>query len=458
MLLTVQQVLDLAPDAASAAAGRKLATPGPWKSVGRDSQALWGECQGSALYQVRVEAGAATYKCSCPSRKFPCKHVLGLMLLAAGQQDAVPQSAPPQWVSDWLQKRADAAERKAAKAANATAGPQQAGEAQTVTATDRAPADKAKRTARRDSRIASGLDRLDLWLSDLAHNGMAGVETQPFSFWDGMARSLVDAQAPGLAARVRAMATMPGSGPDWPSSLAQQLGRLALLSHAYRRLEQLDPALQHDVRAMVGWTLDQAELEAVGQCLADQWLVLGQFVEEEERLRVQRSWLQGRASGRMALVLQFSAARAPFPEIVVPGTIIDADLLFYPGAWPQRARIAGRRGTPTPITGAVSGSNTAAEHLASIAEALRRQPFLERFGCVLTGFCPARTATGDWAVCDAGGAGLPLRRGEHWHLLALSGGGPIDVAGEWNGERLRPLGVMKAGRYMALPGDSCKPA
>jgi hypothetical protein len=443
MQLSVAQVLELAPDAASAAAGRKLALPHAWKNVGRDSATLWGECQGSALYQVRVDLGALSYKCSCPSRKFPCKHVLGLLLLAAAEAAEVCESDAPAWVVEWRTQRQAAAERKAAKAA-AHADDEAA-------APSRAPAAKGQRGARREERVAAGLERFDLWLSDLVRQGLAGVETQPFSFWDAMARNLVDAQAPGLAARVRALAGIPGSDPEWPTRLAEQLGRLALLSHAYRRLEHLDPGLQHDVRALIGWTVDQAELESVGQRVADRWFVLSQYVQDEDRLRVQRSWLQGGTSGRTALVLQFSAAGAPFPEVVVPGTTFEGDLLFYPGAWPQRARLTEQRNAAAPIGGGLPGVASVASFLATVSEALARQPFLERFACTLRDVTPLRSAAEAWWVCDAAGGALPLARGEHWRLLALSGGRPLDVTGEWDGATLRPLGAVDAGAYVGLP-------
>ena len=108
--LTVEQVLALAPDASAAAAGRKLSAPSPWKGLAGSSRAIWGECQGSALYQVRVDLADYVAKCSCPSRKFPCKHAIGLLLLA--RERAFPQSDEPDWVASWLAARASAATRK----------------------------------------------------------------------------------------------------------------------------------------------------------------------------------------------------------------------------------------------------------------------------------------------------------------------------------------------------------
>jgi hypothetical protein len=71
-------VISAAPDDASLAAARKLARPGPWSETGSNGDLVWGKCQGSGKtpYQVSVDTVAPAYRCSCPSRKFPCKHAL----------------------------------------------------------------------------------------------------------------------------------------------------------------------------------------------------------------------------------------------------------------------------------------------------------------------------------------------------------------------------------------------
>ena len=42
------------------------------------------------------------FKCTCPSRKFPCKHSLGLFLILAQQPAAMTETAPPAWTIEWL--------------------------------------------------------------------------------------------------------------------------------------------------------------------------------------------------------------------------------------------------------------------------------------------------------------------------------------------------------------------
>src|SRR5215213_8878166 len=115
--LTVEQILALAPDASSAKSGKGLATPRKWLSLGSNEQALWGECQGSGEnpYQAQIDLSEPAFRCTCPSRKFPCKHALGLFLLAQSQAAALTERTPPTWVSDWLASRAQKAQQRAEK-------------------------------------------------------------------------------------------------------------------------------------------------------------------------------------------------------------------------------------------------------------------------------------------------------------------------------------------------------
>jgi hypothetical protein len=59
-----------------------------------------------------------------------------------------------------------------------------------------------------------------------------------------------------------------------------------------------------------------------------------------------------------------------------------------------------------------------------------------------------------WWLRDATGAALRLGACDRWRLLALSGGQPIDLFGEWDGDELRPLSVHVERRLHPLGGPS----
>src|SRR5437870_5466593 len=120
---TVEQVLTLAPDASAQKGARSLATPRPWRATGfsdGDPPTLWGLCQGSGAnpYQACVDLAEPAYRCSCPSRKFPCKHAIGLLLLWSG--GGVAPAEPPAWVAQWQAARAERQQTAAVRATRST--------------------------------------------------------------------------------------------------------------------------------------------------------------------------------------------------------------------------------------------------------------------------------------------------------------------------------------------------
>jgi SWIM zinc finger len=423
MNLSVEQVLALAPDASSAAAGKKLATAAVWSDLGANEVAIWGECRGSALYQVRIDRADLAAKCSCPSRKLPCKHTIGLLVLAATTPAKLSDGNAPEWVSEWLLKRAGAAAKKGAKRQEAEAPPD--------------PEAQAKRAAKRQARVLEGIELLDLWLADLVRNGLAGIEAQGPTLWHKQAARLVDAQAPGLAARVRRLAELPGA-PGWEVRLLGELGRLTLLTHAFRRLDQLPMLLQKDVQGLVGYTLEREEVIAHGDIVRDHWHVLGMTEEQEDRLRVQRTWLAGIDSGRQALILQFSAANSPFAERFLPDSPVDADLAFWPSTSPLRALVRERRPSNLPRR-PIPTVDSIETFLRQWATALAANPWIDRVAFAGQNLLPRRSGDDRWFVEDRAGHRLPLRGNNGWRLLALSGGHAIRITGEWDGHSLLAL-------------------
>ncbi len=83
MLITIEQVHELAPGSASASAGNKQMALKNWPELGQTDAALWGKCQGSTVFRVKFDLSNLGYHGNCLSRKFPCKNVLGLLMLLA---------------------------------------------------------------------------------------------------------------------------------------------------------------------------------------------------------------------------------------------------------------------------------------------------------------------------------------------------------------------------------------
>ncbi|RSZ57997.1 SWIM zinc finger family protein [Massilia atriviolacea] len=440
MTLNADQILALAPDASSAKAGSQLAGPAKWGKLGRTDSAVWGECQGSGKvpYRTQIDLGEPAFKCSCPSRKFPCKHGIGLYLLLASHAALFAAGPAPQWVSDWLDGRQQRSEKKQQSAAEkAAATPEQAA-AQAAAA--------HKREEKRDNKVAAGIVELQTWLEDLAREGLSTVRARGPAFWNDIAARMVDAQAGGLAARLRRASGMCFDTrlPDWETRLARELASLYLLGSACRRLPDLAPPLQSDVRALVGWTVSQEDVLAQAG-VQDRWQVLAQHTSDSERVRARTSWLRGTRSGRWATIMHYAAGTQGYDKVLAPATEFDGELCFYPSAYPLRALIR-QQDAFAPLDTTPAPAPTLDAALAAYADALARNPFLDRFPLLLDAVVPRAGAAPHLEGAD--GRIVPLHAGfRHlWPLLALSGGHPLTVMAEWDGDAVIPLSVFTEGR------------
>ena len=428
--VTSQQVLALAPDDSSVKAARSLATPKPWSHVGQNDRSIWGACQGSGKdpYLTQVDWEGPAFKCSCPSRKFPCKHGLALLLLLAEQPALFSNQQEPDWVKAWIASRQQKEGSKASREA--------------------APVDevaKAKRQERRSARVSEGMDLLELWLRDLVQQGLSSAPGKHFAFWDQAAARLVDAQAPGTARWVRELGSIAVSGSDWSDRMLRAIGRLVLLIQAHRRIDELPQHTQMDVRAAIGLPMAQDEVLAQPP-MRDRWLIVGQRVQQEDRIRTQRTWLVGQNTNQKALILEFAAGNAGFETSYVPGSSIDASLCFFPGAVPLRALIKQIHANPekTPELFGAAGID---QNCSLASETLSQNPWIETQLLLLKSVIPL-AAPHQWLIADQQQAALPCRT--NYPLLAFSAGSPVDLAGEWDGVALRPLGAFAGGRYIPL--------
>lgn len=483
MSLSPEQILALAPDPASAKAGSAQASASYWSGLGTNAQAMWGLCQGSGKepYRTQIELAGPAFKCSCPSRKFPCKHGLGLYLLFAKQPAMFGTYEPPEWVSEWLQSREHRSEKKAAKAEEA-AQQQAALSPEQLAARELA---QQKRQDKRAQNVAQGIELLDTWLQDLAREGLAGLKSKPASGWEAMAARMVDAQAPGLANRIRKASILAygNSGPHWEIPVARELAQLALISQCHARLGQLAAPLQADIRSAIGWVT--AQEEALAQApLADRWQVCGSQTVQDERISRRTIYLRGQNTGRWGMLLQFAAGGQTLPAPMLPASHYQGSLHFYPSATPLRALFGDdvqADAAPMPqlqtaeMPDSVSHSQQNPQHapatsmphvkadenrvagqakvdpfesaLQEYASLLGMNPLLDTWPMLLPGVIPqvqpasVTSAASAFALRTGDGNIVPIAPEfpQGWLLLALTGGQAATVFGLWNGVNLLPL-------------------
>ena len=433
MNFTETQILALAPDESSKKAGKDLANPSKWVSKGVNEIAMWGECQGSGSkpYQTQIDLTNIAFKCSCPSRKFPCKHGLGLFLLYSRQPTIFMASEMPAWVNEWISKRAQKEENKNEK--------------------EDKPIDEAaqaKRLENREKKVADGMDELLLWVKDIIRNGILNIPGKSPGFWEQMAKRMIDAQAPGLAGMVKALSQINFYKEAWQTVFLEQLLNIYLLISAYKNKETLSEAFIADIKGRIGFTQNQDTLkEQTG--VTDTWLVLAKQVSDEDNLTVEKYWLYGTATGKPALILQFIIRGQGGQLSLTPGMYIEAELVYYPAVVPLRALIKRQL-----TTNAVLPKNiiTGWKEISNIETGIYVQiPFDTINPYVIKELTPVFYDK-TWWLADTNNNMVQVneRFSNIWKLLALSGGQPATMAVLGKENVYEPIGVWDNETYKSL--------
>lgn len=449
----------LAPDQASLGAASKLTKRSNWARLEQNEAKalLWGECQGSGAnpYRVVVDANDHGYKCTCPSRKFPCKHSLALMWISATAPEAFAPAESPEWVNDWLGRRRTGAAQPTVAAAPAAAknideaqAPAAAAEPEDPAAAERREAAQRKRTADTRASIEAGLGELDQWIADQLRLGLSGFVDAASERCRRIAARLVDAKAAALAGRIDELPSrlLALRSEERPEAAIRELGKLVLLARAWRAAPE-DPELRRMVSTSE--TREQVLAKAEAFQVDSIWEVLGEQIEtRRDGLVSHATWLLDlRSAAPQFALLQdyYPASAGRRANAFSAGERFAARLVFFPARAPLRALVAERKGeVATADRWPVAANGAAADPLSAHAQRQDLAPWETDTPLLLPPGWVRRDERGAfwWQARDgASDIALPLGADVPEPVLGI----PLDAAAAiWDGARLALLAAESA--------------
>ncbi|NUQ62339.1 MAG: SWIM zinc finger family protein [Pirellulales bacterium] len=282
-------ILAAAPNAEAAKNGRGLVLKNKFVALhhSEDETLLFGRCQGSGRTPYLCSADFAVpdkpvYRCTCPSRQFPCKHSLGLMYAFALGNPFTAAEVPEELASK-REKAAARVEKKKAEAAQPR------------------KVDKSA-LAKKIKAQLDGIDLLERLTQDLVRLGIGNINAKTAKELEEHARQLGNAYLPGAQTALRNYTRLfySADGDELTaarreaiySEALDQLGRLYALigkgrGYLQRRLEdpELAPETDTSIAAWLGHAWQLRELKEAGLVEENVELVQLAFNSCDDRAR-----------------------------------------------------------------------------------------------------------------------------------------------------------------------------
>ena len=418
--ITQQQIDALAPNAAASSNGRKISQKGGFVRLERseDDTFYLGECTGSGKSNYITSADflddtAPVFRCSCPSRQFPCKHSLALLYeIMAGKAFTVKEIP-----EDILQKRA----KKEARAAKAAASENEDGK--------KSPpkVNKAAR-AKKINRQLEGLELTAKVVRDLMNAGLGTMGGTALNTYRTLAKQLGDYYLPGPQRLINRLILeidafqKDGSDTHYETAIdtLEKLWALVKKSRQYltEKLEsgevgQDDNLLFEELGGV--WKL--AELEALGLCKHNARLAQLAFWVSRDDARgefIDTGCWADLDSGEISMTYNyrpFKALKYVKQDDTAFGMVTVPTAVYYPGEGNRRVRWEGAQpGSLKPDDLAVL-RNCAASSLAAevkLAKNLLKNTLADPMVCRLLRYTRIGKIEDQMVLTDESGSNIAL--------------------------------------------------
>jgi len=448
LLWSIEYIKQLCLKSTTFSAGNSLSTGDKLQQLRKSERSVWGSVAGSGPhpYLVFVDLVHPSIKCNCPSRQFPCKHGIAVIIRYVNDPVAFLKESEPEEVKNWIENRSKKTTYSQSEEKDIT---------EEFLAKKQKQAEKTAQN-RQDS-VSAGIDELMLWMKDHIRLGMLDFPTKPAGYFEKFASRMIDAKAPGLAGWIRAYRDLNYSDKQmWQKGVLEITAKTYLLCKAFHNLDNFEPELKETIKSLVGWTINSKMMLTDESTITvkDHWLVLGKTTEMQEDLTIHRTWFFGLESGLDAMHLQFEVKHGNTDIIqYIQGMTIEAEMAFFPDAAPHRSLIKKQNKTLEKIPSYPDFCNDwMVQHDRKI-ELLKQNPWTNN-RAFLIAHCKLFKSKEGWVLYDTNlyfrpiVPSFPVDKLIRLFLQTFDQG--IDIAIVDKKEGIYPLGLFINGQYTAL--------
>lgn len=345
--ITASYVDTLAPNSAAIKNAQGLVKKKKFVKLNRseDGSLLFGECAGSGSSNYHcsadfVQPDKPVFRCSCPSRQFPCKHSLGILYAYTDGLTFETAEVP----EDLTAKREKAEKREEKKAQAAAAGPAEA------------KPKKVNKSAlkKKVNTQLEGLDLAEKLVVSLIRGGLGTIDAKSLKTLNEQVKQLGGYYLPGAQNELRRLALLLGDSGDREllyTLAIEQLSRIhALIKKGRARLTakledpELAPDTESTTEEWLGYAWQLSELKEAGLVRQNAALLQLSFHSYDDEARkefVDFGLWADLGTGEIHKTIQYrpyKAAKLMREEDSCNEVAVVPELVIYPGDLNRRVR------------------------------------------------------------------------------------------------------------------------
>ena len=447
MYWTEDKIKLLAPDNSTERRGRMLASSSKWTDLSTNYEAIWGDCTvlDTQRFSVQIQLKGLKYRCSCSSKNNACKHIIGLLYLYVKSSALFKHQPPSEQLTQWLRSE---------KLMTEEINKQPKKLIKTEIQIEKARIAKEKRWQKRLDLMSSGIEELEVWLTDIIRQGIANTNAENADFWNDAAAKMVNAKLPGISTYLKETYQLILQDADWTELLVSRLGQLYFWVTSFRNRLSLSAIMLEDLYRSLGKTQKRAEIIAEGPLLYDDWLITGiKEGKDVENRTYRRVWLQGKKTNKDALLYESYFGHIGFDNEYKSGWYINGKLAYYSKNYPQRATFEHFEITDLVVKSNFRTYNSINSFMMNYTEAKSTNPWLSYFPVFIGGVSALIDSKNNLRLIDSDKNLLNLAEistMSKMKILSVSGGHPILLFGEWDGLHFEPLSIFNHSKFISL--------
>lgn len=378
---------------------------------------LFGECQGSGSSNYSTSADFAqpekpVFRCTCPSRQFPCKHSLGLLYAYINGQTFTEAPVPEE-----LAAKREKAEKRAEKKEQEAANPAP-------------PKPKKTNTSALLKKINAqleGLERLDKLLANLIGGGLGTVDQKTLALIQGQVKELGNYYLSGAQNELRRLALLleDSSRSGYEYAIEQLASMHALIKKGRSYLQaradskgEAPPDTETELEEWLGRAWQLAELKELGLVREKAELMQLAFASWDDVGRQEfvdtGFWLELSTANihRTVQYRPYKAARHIREDDSFMEVVKTKELYVYPGGLNRRVRFEEWTSRPPEAADWQAVADGACRSYGEALKTVRNQlknPLAQRSPALLLHVAETRaTGQGGYVIRDGSGAELAL--------------------------------------------------